>query len=118
MWGLLESYHWGPIGGDPSPGAKWQESLSRQLQECLWAGGVVWPGQVADRRVPDTAGASGPRVRRGGGEPLPGPQLWLFSLTSVYNSLLLGKMEGCFLQEKADREGGRTAQPPRAESSA
>lgn len=67
--------------------------------------GVAWPS--GDRRVPDTAGASGPRVRRGGGEPLPGPQLWLFSLTSVYNSLLLGKMEGCFLQEKADQEGGR-----------
>lgn len=72
-------------------------------------GGVVWPGQVADRRVPDTAGAGGPRVRRGGGEPLPGPQLWLFSLLSVHNSLLLGKMEGCFLQEKADWEGGREA---------
>lgn len=96
--GLLESYHWCQQAGTPR-----RKAPSRQLQESLWVearcGLAAAQGEALGRQR-QTGGSGtlqgplGPGLEEGRGVSA-WPPLRLFSLLSLYNSLLLGRRGEC-----------------------
>lgn len=98
---------WRQVAGKPPEHAAAEEEVEDR----------VWPGHSAgqaraDQRAPDTMqGPGGPRQNEGVGSPCLGPNCDCSAFFPFTTHCFWGELEGCVLQEKTEREGGRRERP-------